>query len=133
VSAFALNEQLQGETEWPSRIFALSTIEAVVVLSRKQDSGSTSLNARIVSSTFEYIVIAHGVHRNRVLQSIGSNVSHVLEVCCQMLIAGDRKQDLIGDDLESLSGSGIRALVNDLIEQGGDRVYTPLALMALEM
>ena len=127
VNAYELNIHLGSEREWPARIFSVSTIEAVVLLSRKQDSGSASMTSRLLATTFEYLVLAHGAHRLRVMKSVGNDVSYLLEICCQLLLRGNREPGL-----DHLDVARIRGLANDLIEQGGDRIYTPLALMCLE-
>ena len=58
----------------------------------------------------------------------------LLEASAQLMIAADRRKELIGFDplTWSIATGDVRELANQLVEIGGDRVHTSLALMCID-
>ena len=131
VNAFILTKN-----EWPKLLFSESTIVAVVdLVNRQYAEGSSSQTNRVLLISLEYLLLAYAERPTRVVRSALSNcvVTTMIELGGQLLL-GARSMNFFGFDpiVAELDLKQLRFFVNDLIELGGDRVYTPLALLCME-
>jgi hypothetical protein len=140
-NAFRLNNLLSSldQPDWPSLIFSESTIAGVVDLVDKHRlSGGFSVDSRLMLVCFEFFVFAFHTHPLRVKISLSTAhlgvVSGLLEIGGQLLLGGKDRVSLFGFDpiVAEIDLKFVRPLVNELIDIGGPKLYTPLALLCID-
>ena len=137
INAYRLNNTMTAQPYWPSRLFSESTMQGVLDLIDKQ-RGSGSMGARVLLVCLEYLLLARAVDQGRLVSCLAtcnhSTIVSILELCGQISIAGDRRVALLGFDpvIQDIRPDDVRTFVNHLIELGGERIYTPLALACID-
>ena len=137
LNAHRLHKKEIPGRDWPARLFSQSVIEAVVSLASHSQSSLASTNARILGLCFDYIAAAWQAKPERLTACLGANAKNIqvmLEVTVQVLVAGNRTNEMVGSDplTEPMSQSEIRKFANVLIDMGGSHIPTQLALLVLD-
>ena len=140
VNAHRLGTDSDGNSEWPPRIFSIGIIEAVTSILQSHQSSFVTLNSRTLAVSLDYLLLAWRRDHGRVIALLASRprrqrvVPVLLEASAQLMIAADRRKELIGFDplTWSIETRDVRELANQLVEIGGDRVHTSLALMCID-
>ena len=96
------------------------------------------MDSRLMTVCLEYLVLAFRNHSSRVRSAISNAPTAVLtgllETGGQLLLAGPDRFDFFGFDplVAEIELKLLRTLVNELIDIGGEKIYTPLALLCIE-
>lgn len=137
INAYRLINTNSAQKCWPSRVFSESTVHGVLDLVDKQrDNGSSGV--RVLLVCLEFLLLAGEADHYRLVSCLSmcnhSTIVSILELCGQIIIAGERRVAILGFDpvIEDIEPEGVRKLANHLIELGGERIYTPLALACID-
>lgn len=128
VNAYRIN----GETgDWPTQIFSVQVMQGVINI---MQGGSSSLTSRLMLVSLEYFLLAYKQRPRRVREMIKlapiGIVTSLVEQGGQLLVC--RKYFAFDPIIEELDMKLLRLFMNELIDIGGNRIYTPLALLCIE-
>ena len=133
VNAYRLN---RASDVWPARLFSSDTFSSVLSLIQQAD---TSRSSRTLLVSFEYLLLASRANREAVKTRLStavkaSTITALLEVGGQVILGGHRRNEILGFDpiTSDMELSEVQTFVNDLLEIGGERIYTPLALLCID-
>jgi hypothetical protein len=140
VNAYRLCREEENEKpEWPSHTFSKTIISGVIDMIDKHNiGGSSSLTSRLMAVCLEYMVLGRQSHPDRFRASLkGAPIGvlgGLLETGGQILLAGKDRSQFFGFDpiIAEIDLKHLRTFVNELIEIGGENIYTPLALLCME-